>query len=149
MYLSYDLLKNLIYFHDRINNLFEEKLKSIYSASEMGEGTVWSPAVDIYETDGEFFLTAEVPGVELNDIFIKVMDNELVLTGSRPFPRAGVKREDYQRLEGSYGSFARRFTLPMAVASDHIKAKLKDGVLCVVIPKAGEHRVTAIPIEDK
>ncbi len=146
MYLHYDMIRDLIYFHDRINNFFEERLKRIYTATEINDGTVWFPAVDICETETEFILAAELPGVKLEEVRIEVFHNELVLTGSRPFPREGVNREDYYRLEGSYGLFERRFPLPAAVDRENISASLKNGVLKVTIPKVGGGRVTRIAI---
>lgn len=148
MNIPYDLLKDLIYFHDRINTLFEERFNRICSVTELAEGS-WSPRVDIYETDGEIFLTAEVPGVNLKDIRIEVADNQLVLKGSRPFPREGLKREDYHRLEGSYGSFERRFPLTAEVDREGVKARLRDGVLKVSLPKLPRHQVTMISIQGR
>lgn len=149
MYLPYDVLKNLIYFNDRINNLFEEKLKRYYSDAGISDGTNWSPVVDIYETGEDLYLTAEVPGVALKDVTIEVAGDELVLKGNRPFPKEGVKKEDYHRLEGSYGRFDRRFPLPGAVDKKSIKARLKDGILQVTIPKAPKRKITKIAIEKK
>jgi HSP20 family protein len=147
--MPYDMLKNLIYFHDRINNLFEARLKSLYSTADLHEGASWSPAVDFYEKEGGYVVTAELPGVDLKDVRIEVADNELIISGSRPCPREGEKDETYLRLEGSYGVFERRFVLPGEVERQAIKARLKDGVLKVSIPRAGSHRVTTVFVEDR
>lgn len=149
MHLPYDVLRDLIYFHDRINDLFEEKLISVYPNTELSQGATWTPAVDIYETGEIIYLTAELPGVALKDIRIEVADSELALRGNRPFPRPDRRSDEYRRLEGGYGGFERRFPLPTPVDRDAIRANLKDGVLKVVIPKLPVKDFTKIPIENR
>ncbi len=149
MYLPSDILRDLVYLHDRINNLFEERLKTIYSATEISGDATWSPAVDIYETEKDIILTAELPGVELKNVRIELDNNELVLIGNRHFPKDGLRKDDYHRLEGSYGRFERRFPLPSAVDREAVKATLKNGILKVSIPKLAEHKMTRIAIEDR
>jgi HSP20 family protein len=140
-------MKGLVFLQDRINRIFEERLRSIYTASEIDEGANWSPAVDIYETEREIYLSAELPGVDLENIRVEVADSELVLSGYRPFPKEGLRRENYQRLECGYGHFERKFHLPTAVDQNRISAGLRDGVLKVVLPKSPEPERTRIEIE--
>ena len=149
MYFPYDVLKGLVFLQDRINRLFEERLRNVYSVDKAESETGWSPAVDIYETAGEIFLSAELPGVALENIQVEVAGSELILKGYRPFPREGLKKEFYQRLECGYGRFERRFTLSTIVESDEITARVKDGVLMVVVPKKKGQKVTRIEIDKR
>jgi len=147
LYFPLDVMKGLVFLQDRINRLFEERLQNIYTASEIDEGANWSPAVDIYETEMEIYLTAELPGVDLENVRVEVADGELVLKGYRPFPKEGLRRDNYQRLECGYGNFERRFHLPTAVNLSLITANLGDGVLKVVLPKSSEPDRTRIEID--
>ena len=96
--------------------------------------SAWSPAVDIYETETSFVLSAEVPGVETSDIDIHVVDRTLVLRGERRWERE-PHEEHFHRLESSYGKFERTFSLSQRIDVEGITAKLEDGVLRVVLPK--------------
>ena len=100
---------------------------------ERGQSS-WSPAVDIYETESSFVLSAEVPGVQTSDIDIHVVDRTLVLRGERRWERE-PHEEHFHRLESSYGKFERTFSLSQRIDVDGITAKLEDGVLRVVLPK--------------
>jgi len=100
-------------------------------------GATFTPAVDIKESPKEYVVTAEVPGIAKGDIHIELADNLLTLKGERKFERE-QKEESYHRVERSYGSFTRSFSLPAKVKSDAIEAVFKDGVLTVRIPKAEE-----------
>ena len=94
----------------------------------------WSPPVDIYETQTSFVLTAEVPGVSLADLELKVAENELILKGERPWSR-DPHGENIHRLENSYGKFERTFTLSERIDAEKIVAELERGVLKVTLPK--------------
>ncbi len=148
MYLPRDVLKDLLYFHDRINYLFEEHLQGLSPSLADVDLDTWSPSVDIYETDDAFHLAAELPGVPLANVRIEVDGGSVTLSGERHFPPPGLRKEDCQRLEGGYGSFKRTFALPTPVAGDGVRAVLKDGVLRVTLPKAGGRGGTAIPIAE-
>jgi HSP20 family protein len=148
MYLPRDVLKDLLYFHDRINYLFEEHLQGLSPTLAEADLDTWSPAVDIYESEEAFHLTAELPGVSLANVRIEVTGGAVTLSGERPFPPPGLKKEECQRLEGGYGSFARSFSLPMPVVGDGVRAALKDGVLRVTLPKAAGRGATTIPISE-
>jgi HSP20 family protein len=100
-------------------------------------GQTFSPAVDIKETQKEYLVTAEVPGIKKEDIHIEVADNLLTLKGERKFEKED-KNESYHRVERSFGAFTRTFTLPTSVKTEAIEAKFHDGLLSVRIPKAEE-----------
>jgi HSP20 family protein len=83
----------------------------------------WAPAVDIYETEKEIVLKADLPEVKLEDVDIRVENNTLTLRGERRFEK-DVKEENFHRVERSHGSFSRAFTLPGTVDCDKIEAAL-------------------------
>jgi HSP20 family protein len=91
--------------------------------------------VDIYETDDEYVLNAEVPGVEEKDLRIEIAGSELRIRGERRFD-AVCSEESYHRLEGIRGRFQRTFSLPEPLDQRSVRAELKDGLLEVTLPKA-------------
>ena len=126
----WETLKDLLSVRERVNRLFEE---AVGGASEAGEAAgTWSPVVDIYETESEFVVKAELPEVKQSDIIIKVEENTLVIEGERKLQQA---IEGYHRIERAYGRFTRSFLLPGSVDQCAIKAALKDGILDIVLPK--------------
>jgi HSP20 family protein len=98
---------------------------------------VWSPAVDIYETQAGFVLTAELPGVKNSEIDVKVVEGTLILRGERHWER-DVPGETIHRLESSYGKFERTFSLSERIDAESISAELERGILKVVLPKRDE-----------
>lgn len=111
------------------------------SMAEMG---VW-PAVDIYEDKEEIICRAELPGMELKDVELRLEDSTLTLQGERKLHHAD-KKENYQRIESSYGSFTRSFALPSTIDKDRIRADFKNGVLEIHIPKREGAKGKTIPI---
>ena len=97
----------------------------------------WVPPIDVHETAGEYVITAELPGLQQDDIHIQVTDSRLQLSGERR-ERGGECCEQYHRVERGHGGFSRTFEFPLAVDGDHITADLRDGVLTVICPKAAE-----------
>ena len=94
----------------------------------------WSPAVDIKEEDEQFVLKADIPGVDPKDIDVTMEDGVLTIKGERKH-ESEEEAEGYKRVERSYGSFYRRFSLPDTADAERVTAKGKDGVLEVFIPK--------------
>jgi len=131
---------------DRMNKLFEDVMKPPYRSDEGLATSAWAPAVDIYETDKEIVMKAELPEMQEKDIDIKVEDNILSITGERRMEKE-VKEENYHRIERAYGSFNRSFTLPRTVDRENIKAAYKDGVLKVTLPKKEEVKPKQIKID--
>lgn len=104
----------------------------------------WMPAMDVREEDDAFIVTAELPGLTKKDIELTVEENQLMLSGERRWEAKEGDEDKYHRVERSYGKFLRTFTLPSHVDADAVKAKFKDGVLNVEIPKvegAKPHRI--------
>lgn len=131
---------------ERVNKLFEDVMKSPYRTDEGLGVSAWAPAVDIYETDKEIVMKAELPEMQEKDIDIKVEESILSLSGERRMEKE-VKEENYHRIERSYGSFHRSFSLPRTVDREGIKASYKDGVLKVILPKKEEIKPKQIKID--
>ena len=88
----------------------------------------WSPSVDIYETPASFVLTAEVPGVSLADLDVKVVDDTLILRGARRWER-DVQGENFHRLESAYGKFERTFKLSQQIDADRYHGRVAAGTV--------------------
>ena len=125
--------------------LFREAFSSQHGETELSTRS-WAPPVDIYETEEAIVLKAELPGVEAKDVEIRVEDNTLYLKGERKFEKE-VKEQNYHRVERSYGSFARSFSLPNSISSDKVKAEFKDGLLTLTMPKREEAKPKTIKID--
>jgi HSP20 family protein len=139
-------LSELTTMQEKVNKLFEDVIKSPYRSDEGFALAAWAPAVDVYETDKEIVLKAELPEMQEKDIGIKVEDNNLIVSGERRMEKE-VKEENYHRIERSYGSFHRSFALPSTVDRENIKASYKDGVLKVILPKKEEAKPKQIKID--
>jgi HSP20 family protein len=106
----------------------------------------WSPAVDIFETENELVLKADVPQMELKDIDLQLENGTLTLRGERRFEQEQNGR-GYHRLERGYGSFVRAFTLPDTVDADKVRAEYKGGVLTVTLSKKEVAKPKTIRVE--
>ena len=103
----------------------------------------WVPAMDLVETENALVLTADLPGLERDDVSIEVKDSVLTVSGTRDAEHTD-KADGYYRVERAFGSFSRSLTLPDGVAADKVKAAFDKGVLEITIPKPEErkpHRV--------
>lgn len=103
---------------------------------ELGSFGDITPSVDIYEEKGEVVVKTELPGMKREDVNVKLIDNNLIISGEKKTDEK-VERKDYLRLERSYGSFNRTLSLPEGIDSEHVKASFKDGVLEVRVPIKG------------
>ena len=105
----------------------------------------WSPVVDVSETSDEVVVKAEMPGMSKDDIDISVEDSQLILSGEKRQEQE-EKDASYYRVERSYGSFRRIFTLPARVDVAAVKASYQDGILTVRVPKAEAAKAKKIEI---
>lgn len=121
--------------HDQVNRLFNDTM--FRGQGEESALTTWAPAVDIYETPNELVVKADLPDVEEKDIDVRVENNLLSIRGERKFEKS-VSEDNYLRVERSYGSFSRSFSLPNTVNTESIHADYKNGVLTVNLPKREE-----------
>jgi HSP20 family protein len=108
----------------------------------------WSPSVDIYETENELVLRADLPDVKLEDIEVRVENQTLTLKGERKFEEDKDVR-GYHRIERSYGTFTRSFTVPSTVDPEKVAAEFKNGVLTVKLPKKEAAKPRQVKIEVK
>jgi len=139
-----DPFRELAAMQDRMARLFGD----VYVRDEdTGFRGSWTPAVDIYETDNhDLVLKAELPGLNREDIEVTVENSTLVLKGSKKFD-AEVKEENYRRVERSYGTFHRSFTLPNTVDASRVSAEYKNGVLTVRLPFREEAKPRTINVD--
>ena len=132
----FDPLANLRLFEDAFTRL----------VNEPASNRPWSPAVDIYETENELVLKADLPDVDQKDIDVRVENQTLTIAGERKFE----KKEDnkgFHRIERSYGQFFRSFTLPNTVDAAKVSADYKHGVLTVKLPFREEAKPRTINVE--
>ena len=115
---------------DRLSSLFGRR------ANERDDLTLadWAPLADITEDDKEYVIKAELPDVKKEDVKVSVQNGVLTISGERKFEKE-EKKKKYHRVERSYGSFVRSFTLPDQADSSKVKAEFKNGMLTVRVPK--------------
>jgi HSP20 family protein len=107
----------------------------------------FAPPVDIFEDKDAFHLKVELPGLKTNDVHVNVENDVLTIQGERKLERED-NRHGYHRVECSYGSFARSFTLPKTVDGERLEAEMQDGILSVRIPKQPAPEPKRIAIKD-
>ena len=137
-----DPFRDLSSIQGRMNQIFEDALARSRGREEGLRSGMWTPAVDIYESNDSVVVKAELPGVEKDQISVEVKDGILSLRGERKFEKE-VKEESYHRIERSYGSFQRSFSLPVSVDQEKVTAQFKNGVLEVTVPAAVLPEITA------
>jgi HSP20 family protein len=131
---------------DRLDQLFESAFGDFLRQGTEGVGNRgWHPSVDIAETENGYTFYAELPGLAKEDVDVTLENNVLTIRGERKFEK-DVKEENYHRVERSYGTFSRSFSLPSNVRSEACNASFRDGVLRIEIPKAEEARPRRIEI---
>lgn len=117
--------------------LFDEERESLTG--------VWNPRCDIIETNNDFIVTVDLPGVKKEDVTVNYQDNQLTISGERTTEETKEKR-DYIRKERTYGNFHRVFTLPQSVKAEKISASFKEGILTVTVPKSEESKPKQVKI---
>jgi HSP20 family protein len=142
--IRWDPFRDVVTLRDKMNRLFEDAVATRGEEKDMITNS-WSPAVDIYETESELVLSAEVPGIGDKDIEIRIDGNTLSIKGERKFEKE-AREENYHRIERSYGSFYRSFSLPGSVDQEHIKARHEGGVLKIHMPKKPESKPKKVKI---
>ncbi len=127
---------------EQLNRVFGDMLERAGDESNL---TPWAPAVDIFETEHELVVKADLPDVNPQDLDIRVENNILTIRGERKFEKK-VNEENYLRIERAYGSFSRSFSLANSVKSEAIKADYQNGVLTLSIPKREEAKPKQIKV---
>jgi HSP20 family protein len=139
----FDPFREFATLQDRMNRLFgDTSLRDDVTA----HGS-WVPPVDIYENDShDLVIKAELPEMTREDIDITVENSTLTLRGTKKMP-SDVKEDQYRRIERSYGTFSRSFTLPNTVDASKVTAEYRNGVLTVKLPFREEAKPRSISIE--
>ena len=127
---------------EQINRVFDEVVGRTTDESAL---STWAPAVDIYETEHELVVKADLPDVDPKDLDIRVENNLLTIRGERKFEKK-VSEENYLRVERAYGAFSRSFSLSNTVNPEAIKADYQNGVLTLTIPKREEAKPKQIKV---
>jgi len=130
----WDPLRDLMSIQERVGRLLADA--PARWGTDEGYGA-WAPPVDIFEKGDALVLRAEMPGVDRNDVDVRVENGILMLKGERKHQEE-IQEKNAYRMERVYGSFVRSFSLPTTVDASKISARLKDGVLELVLPKAEE-----------
>ena len=128
---------------DQVNRLFEDTF--IRGRSGQADLATWAPAVDIYETESELVVKADLPDLQEKDIDVRVENNTLTIRGERKFEK-DVNEDNYLRVERAYGPFTRSFSLPNTVKSEGIHAEYHNGVLKLHMAKLEESKPKQIKI---
>jgi HSP20 family protein len=132
----FDPLANLRLFEDAFTRML----------SEPQTNRPWAPAVDVYETENELVLKADLPDVDPKEIDVRVENQTLTLAGQRRFEKQN-SGNGYHRIERSYGNFTRSFAVPNTFDTENIGAAYKNGVLTVTLPKKEAAKPRQIKIE--
>ena len=138
----WDTYSGLSGLQEQVNRLFESSFSRRADNSAI---TTWAPAVDIFETENELVVKADLPDVNEKDIDVRVENNMLTVRGERKFEEKAEK-ENYLRVERTYGTFSRSFRLPNTVNNETIQADYKNGVLTVTLPKRAESRPKQVKV---
>ena len=139
-------LQDLMVLQDRMNRLFEDATQRRNQAEATSgdefERADWTPAADIYETESDYLIAMDLPGIDRQALEIDVDDNRLVVRGTRPISESKQHRSERPR-----GKFLRTFSVPGSVDQGKIGAEYKDGVLQIRLPKRGEQKSKRIDIK--
>jgi len=142
--IRWEPVRELNTIQSEMNRLFN----SFFESSSPANGTSlrrWIPAMDLVETDDDFVLRADLPGLTEDDVNIELEDNVLTLSGERKSERE-EKNEGYYRVERASGSFQRSLTLPEGVDPEGIRASFENGVLEVRVPKPEQRKPRKVTI---
>jgi HSP20 family protein len=144
---KYNPLRELRGMQEQMNRLLNLSWNHDLAGEDIKEG-IWQPPVDIYETEENIIIKAELPDVDQKDIEVRIEDNTLILKGERKHV-SEVKKENYHRIERYFGSFQRSFSLPANVQQDKVSATSDKGVLTITLPKKEESKPKQIKVEVK
>ena len=138
-------IRELAGLQERMNRLFNDSFSSVTSQESLSAGS-FVPPVDVYEDEQGIRLKMEVPGIDEKDIDIRLENNLLTVRGERKLEKE-TKEENYHRIERSYGSFTRSFSLPNTVNTEEVKASYAKGVLTIHLGKRAEARPKQIKVD--
>jgi HSP20 family protein len=140
----YDPFREIRNLQDEVNRLFLASAGHNSGREDMMNGA-WIPKVDIFENKESLVLEADLPGMSCDDFELSFENNVLTLRGERKFENK-TDKDSYHRIERSYGSFTRSFTLPQTVTAEGAKAEFENGMLLVTLPRREETRARKIEV---
>jgi len=143
--IKYDPFREMRSLQDEVNRLFASSFSRGGNESDLMRGA-WSPQVDIFENQNEIVLEAELAGMRPEDVEISIENNVLTIHGDRKFEKKD-EGDNFHRVERSYGSFTRSFTLPPTVRSESANAEFENGVLRLTLAKREEAKPRRIEIK--
>lgn len=143
--IKWNPLSELEAMSSHLNRIFGRDVVSGGAEHDMLKMSDWTPSVDISETDKEFVIKAEIPGVKKEDVKVTVENGMLTIKGERNMEKE-EKGKKFHRIERSYGSFVRSFRIPDGVDESKVKAEFKDGVMNVALPKSEKAKSKALEI---
>ena len=125
----------------------QHEMNRIFDVRRSPEATLarYAPPVDVFEDAEGVTVTADLPGLDPKDVDVKVEDGTLSITGERKLEKED-RRDSYHRVERSYGTFVRSFSLPPTVDVEKIKAEHKNGVLRVFLPRREETKPRKVKV---
>jgi len=144
---KYDPFRDLRSLQDEVNRLFYGALPRTAPEEEVQRGT-WSPNVDIFETKDNLVIEAELPGLKPEDFEISVENSVVTISGERKLEKKS-EEGGHRRIERSYGSFSRSFTLPQSVSTEGAVADFSNGILSLSLPKREEVKARKIEVRIK
>ena len=145
---GYDPFHQLLRLQDRVFRAFDQPYgpgRGTVEPEVSGTGT-WTPQVDVFEDADGITLKVELPEVDPKNVEIQIEGNALTLRGDRKLEKAD-QRELYRRIERSYGSFSRTFTVPSTVDTENTTAQFRDGMLRIALPKWAENKPKQIKVQ--
>jgi HSP20 family protein len=143
--IRYDPFRDLRSLQDEVNRLFSTNVSRVFGDDEGIARGAWNPNVDIYENKDQIVIEAELPGMSREDFDLSFENNVITLRGERRFEKRD-ESDNYHRVERSYGSFTRSFTLPPTVSGEGVSAEYRNGVLRITLPKREEVKARRIEI---
>jgi HSP20 family protein len=143
--MRWDPFRELEEMSDRLNRMFARPATRTNGKETMIVAD-WTPTVDISETEAEYQIKAEIPDVKKEDVKVTLEDGVLTIQGERKQEKE-EKGKKYHRIERSYGSFVRSFSLPDVIDEERVKADFKDGVLNLHLPKSEKAKPKAIEVK--
>src|SRR5262245_7278225 len=143
-------IRDLVDLQERMNRLLDYTNERSRGSTEddLSQASDWVPLADIFETASGLVIKLEVPEIERSEIDVRVTDNKVVISGQRKMT-AETRRENYYRIERSYGRFSRAFALPEAVDRDRIEAAYQNGILRVTLPRRNDWEPRSVAVEVK
>ena len=142
----WDPFRELEEMSDRLNRVFGRSALARETDKDAMVAFDWAPSVDISETNEEFVVKAELPGMNRDDVKVAVEDGVVRIQGERKQERE-EKDKKFHRIERSYGSFVRTFSLPSNVDEAKIQAQYKDGLLTVRLPKSPTAKPKSVDVK--